>query len=284
MKQHRAQLKIARLCRLAKVSRSGYYDWMARAESCRAHANRVLLVSIRTVFRQSRKTYGALRIHREFQEQGLACGKHRIARLMRLEGLRSVHRRKYRPQTTNSKHDHAISPNLLEQDFQASAVNQKWGCDISYVPTAEGWLYLAIVMDLYSRKIVGHVTGKSLHAELCSRALKQACLRRRPPKELIHHSDRGVQYASLEYRKLLQQQNFVQSMSRKGNCYDNAMVESFFHTLKVELTHRQKYATRTEAEEDINQYIAGFYNSKRKHSSLDYRSPNQYENLISLAA
>lgn len=218
------------------------------------------------------------------KDQGIACGKNRVARLMRKHGIVSVHRKRYRPQTTPSKHRLPIVENLVDQDFQAASVNQKWGGDITYVPTDEGWLYVSVLLDFHSRKVVGSATGNSLQTELCCRALTQACLLRRPPAEVIHHSDRGVQYASQEYRDVLRQHRFTQSMSRKGNCYDNAMVESFFHTLKVERTHRQRYRTREEARKDIENYIHCFYNVKRRHSSLDYRSPNDYEHINQLAA
>lgn len=284
MREHRSQLDLGRLCRIAGVSRSGYYEYLSREESLRSRENRRLSVRIGAIYHEHRQVYGALRIWRELAAQGHACGKHRVARLMKAAGLRSVHRRRYRPQTTNSKHGWAIADNLIRQDFSAKAPNQKWGCDISYIPTGEGWLYLAIVMDFYSRKIVGYALGDSLQASLCGEALKQACLRRNPPAELIHHSDRGVQYASSEYRKILEEHRLIPSMSRKGNCYDNAMVESFFHTLKVELIHRKTYASRQEAANDIQNYIQGFYNSIRRHSSIDYLSPNLYEKLKPLAA
>lgn len=284
MKKHENQLNIERLCLLAGVSRSGYYAWLHRGESARDRANRSLLVGITAGYHESRQTYGAIRIHRELEAQGTSCGRHRVARLMRKSGLRSVHRRKYRPQTTQSKHGLSLAKNIVDQDFKASKPNQKWGGDITYVPTAEGWLYVSILLDFHSRKVVGLATGSSLHAELCCRALKQACALRQPPAELIHHSDRGVQYASQAYRDVLQQHRFIQSMSRKGNCYDNAMVESFFHTLKVELTHRKRYQTREEARRDIEDYIYNFYNAKRRHSSLDYRSPNEYEFINQFAA
>lgn len=269
---------------MAQISRAGYYEWLSREESLRSRENRSLSVRIAAIYQEHRQVYGALRIWRELVEQGHACGKHRVARLMKAAGLKSVHRRKYRPQTTDSQHGLAIADNLTRQDFSAKAPNQKWGCDISYIPTGEGWLYLAIVLDFYSRKIVGYALGNSLQTSLCSEALKQACLRRNPPAELIHHSDRGVQYASSEYRQILNEHGFMPSMSRKGNCYDNAMVESFFHTLKVELIHRRRYASRQEARTDIEDYIIGFYNSIRRHSSIDYLSPNLYEKLKPTAA
>lgn len=284
MKQHSNQFSIKRLCFLAKVSRSGYYEWCNRPESRQARANRALLVLIKTSFEESRHTYGARRIQQDIHDQGESCGKNRVARLMQLEGLRSIYRKKYRPQTTDSNHCLAIAENIIEQNFNADRPNQKWGGDISYVPTAEGWLYVSVLLDFHSRKIIGLATGDSLRSELCCRALQQACLLREPPAELIHHSDRGVQYASEDYRDLLYQHHFQQSMSRRGNCYDNAMVESFFATLKIECTNRCRYKTREEARQDIENYIYTFYNPKRRHSSLDYKSPIEYENLNRLAA
>ncbi|OVE81392.1 hypothetical protein BVY03_04000 [bacterium K02(2017)] len=272
------------LCKLARVSRSGYYEWLTRSESKRAKENRCLLVAIKSSYNENRQAYGAIRIKRDLTKQGHTCSKNRVARLMSKNGLKSVHRAKYKPQTTKSDHKYNVSPNIIAQDFEATCSNQKWGCDISYIKTNEGWLYLAIVMDFYSRQIVGFEMSNRMHAELCCTALNKACLRRSPPAELIHHSDRGVQYASLPYRKMLQSHEFIQSMSRKGNCYDNSMVESFFHTLKVELVYRKKYETRLEAKQDITDYIYNFYNSKRMHSSLDYMSPMEFENVNQLAA
>lgn len=272
------------LCSLAQVSRSGYYDWLGRSESNRSRENRSLLVMIKSSYHESRETYGAIRVHRDIHNQGTECGKNRVARLMKVSGLKSIHKLKYRPQTTQSKANDLVSPNVISQDFTAKTENQKWGCDISYIETKEGWLYLAIVMDFFSRKIVGFDIGFSLQADLCCRALEKAFSLRLPPRELIHHSDRGTQYASFPYRQLLKKHAVIQSMSRKGNCYDNAMVESFFHTLKVELVYRQKYSTREEARRSIEQYIMSFYNNKRLHSSLGYRSPVEFENLHKSAA
>lgn len=195
-----------------------------------------------------------------------------------------MHRVRYKPQMTQSRHGYPVAANIMGQDFTVSGENQKWGCDITYIPTAEGWLYLAVVMDFYSRKIVGFHMGHSLHAQLCCQALEKACLLRQPPSELVHHSDRGVQYASHPYRQILEKNGFIQSMSRKGNCYDNAMVESFFHTLKVELVHRVRYQTRAEARKSVENYISVFYNNKRLHSSLGYRSPVMFESINNSAA
>lgn len=272
------------LCFLAQVSRSAYYDWLKQGESSRDRSNRKLLVLIKASHEESRQSYGAIRVCRDLNKKGFSCGKNRVARLMRQSGIKSIHRGKFKPQTTQSRHAYPVASNIVNQEFAVTGENQKWGGDITYIPTAEGWLYLAIVMDFYSRKIVGYDLGPSLHAELCCRALEQACLLRQPPRELVHHSDRGVQYASLHYRQILERQGFVQSMSRKGNCYDNAMVESFFHTLKVELVHRMKYQTRDEAKRNIENYIAVFYNNKRLHSSLGYLSPVEFESINKSAA
>lgn len=192
--------------------------------------------------------------------------------------------KEYRPCTTDSKHRLPVAENVLAQDFSTSAPNEKWGGDITYVSTAEGFLYFAVILDFFSRKVVGRAGGDSLHSRLCCDALKMALLRRRPPSEIIHHSDRAVQYASAEYTQLVRENAFTQSMSRKGNCYDNAMVESFFHTLKVELVNRKRYATRQEALDDITDYIENFYNVRRIHSSLDYCSPNEYQTQCRIAA
>jgi len=273
MNQARKPHPVSRWCKVLGISRSGYYARLKRPESKRSRENRRLLVAIRSSFATSDKTYGAVRIHEDLLDEGHVCGKNRVARLMQIDGLKSVHRLKFKPQTTDSNHTHAIAPNVIHQDFTAKAPNQKWGCDLTYIPTAEGFLYVAIVMDFYSRKIVGWAASHSLAADVCCDALKMACLRRNPPQELIHHSDRGVQYASDQYRALLQSHQLTQSMSRRGNCYDNAMVESFFHTMKVERCNHRRYQTRAEAIADIQDYIDRFYNNQRRHSALDYMCP-----------
>lgn len=259
------------------MSRSGYYEWLNRVESLRSKKDRRLLVAIKALYHESRETYGALRVHEGLIKKEYSCGKNRVARLMHKAGLKSVYRRKYRPMTTQSDHNERISANIVNQDFRVEEPNVKWGSDISYIETKEGWLYLAIVMDFYSRKVIGYSMGSNLQAELCCEALRRACLLRQPAVNLIHHSDRGVQYASGAYRELLAKHGLRQSMSRKGNCYDNAMVESFFGTLKVERVHRVKYLSREEAKKDISDYISNFYNKKRMHSSLGYQSPVEYE-------
>lgn len=284
IKRHSVEFPVNLLCEVCKVSSSAYYDWLKGGDSNRTKANRAFTVRIKAIFEESDSTYGAIRIERELRKQGIYCSKNRVARIMRKEGLVSVHRKKFRVCTTNSKHNLKVADNIIEQDFEATSPNQKWGCDITYVKTREGFLYLAIVLDLYARKVVGWAMGDSLHAVLCCDALKMALLRRNPPEKLIHHSDRGVQYACSEYTALLRQRKFTQSMSRTGNCYDNAMVESFFHTLKVERVNRKNYANRLEAKNCIIDYVENFYNYKRSHSSLDYVSPTEYEDQYKLAA
>lgn len=274
------------LCKVCQVSRSGFYDWKNRqcAVPERLSSERKLTVKIGEIFSKSQQTYGVIRVTRKLKKEGLLVNKKRVARIMRLNDFKAIHRTKFKPCTTDSQHDLKIAPNIVKQDFTATAVNQKWGCDITYIKTQQGWLYLAIVLDFYSRKIIGWAFDDSLHAELACNALKMALICRRPPKCLIHHSDRGVQYASLEYTRLIRKQNFIQSMSRKANCYDNAMVESCFHSIKTERINRRNYLNAKHAINDVTDYIINWYNSERLHSSLDYCSPNEYEDLNRLVA
>jgi transposase InsO family protein len=265
------------LCRVHEQSRSGYYDWKSRGESERVKADKTLLSKIRVIHGESRETYGSPRVHEELKKQGIKCGKTRVERLMKSNGISSVHRRKYRVQTTDSNHSNPISDNIIEQDFSTTGRNQKWGSDITYIKTNQGWIYLAVVIDFYSRKVVGYAIGESMETWLICKALQMAHLRRGMPTDLIHHSDRGVQYASQQYRSLLTKFEFRQSMSRKGNCYDNALVESFFHTLKVEHVYRYDFDNLDQAKQSIVDYIENFYNKKRSHSALDYVSPVDFE-------
>jgi len=265
------------MCDVLGVSPAGYYAWRARPESQRAIANRGLVDDIRRVHRDTSRRYGSPRIHAELKAQGRGASRGRIERLMRHHGIRAITARPRRARTTDSCHDFPIAANLLERNFIAAAPNRIWLADITYVETGQGWLYLATVMDLYSRKIVGWAMADHLRAELTIGALAMAIATQRPAAGLIHHSDRGVQYASTEYRKMMQAAGFKASMSRKGNCYDNAPMESFFHTIKTELIHHQHYATREEARRDIFAYIAGFYNQKRRHSAIGYLSPIEME-------
>ena len=274
------------LCKVCQVSRSGFYEWKNRQGqvSARLSKERSLTVKIGAIFEESEQTYGAIRMTRQLKKDGERVNKKRVARIMRINDYKAIHQAKFKPCTTDSKHDLKIAPNVVNQDFTTTAVNQKWGCDITYIRTQEGWVYLAIVLDFYSRKIVGWAFDTSLHATLACSALKMALLCRRPPGSLIHHSDRGIQYASLEYTRLIQNHNFTQSMSRKANCYDNAMVESCFHSIKTERVNRRKYQNAKHAIDDVTDYIVNWYNCKRLHSSLDYCSPNEYELLNRLVA
>lgn len=277
------QYPVAFLCRVYGQSRSGYYDWKSRGESKRVKTDKTLLSKIRVIHGESRETYGSPRVHDALKKQGVNCGKKRVERLMKDNEITSVHRRKYRVQTTDSNHSNPISENIIDQDFSATAPNQKWGSDITYIKTNQGWIYLAVVIDFFSRRVVGYAIGDSMETSLICRALRMAHIRRGRPTELIHHSDRGVQYASQQYRSLINKFGFRQSMSRKGNCYDNAMVESFFHTLKVEHVHRYDFGNLDQAKESIADYIENFYNKNRSHSSLNFLSPIDFEEALMAA-
>lgn len=277
--KHRDEFEISVMCRVLGVSRSGYYAWLKCPVSPRKMADQLLLAQIQQSYQQSRQTYGSPRVHAELVEQGFRCGRNRVARLMRLHSLSARQKRRFRVQTTDSDHNLPVAPNLLAQEFEAQQPDQKWLADITYIPTAEGWLYLAVVLDLYSRRIVGWAMNDSLERQLVITALQMALLERRPPPGLLHHSDRGSQYASDDYQALLAQHHLRGSMSRAGNCYDNAPMESFFGTLKMELIHRRHYPTRAEARTDIFEFIEVFYNRFRRHSALGYLSPVNYEQL-----
>jgi len=268
------------MCRVLKVSRSGYYAWRKRPVSARKMANDKLTEKIKEIYHQSRQTYGSPRIQAELRGNGLKYGHNRVARLMREAQLRAKQKGKFKVTTTDSNHNYPVAPNLLKQDFAASRSNEKWVSDLTYIPTAEGWLYLAAVMDLYSRRIVGWAMGHTLARWLTMAALQMALESRQPPPGLLHHSDRGSQYASHDYQALLTKHQMQVSMSRKGNCYDNAPMESFFGTLKTELVHHRLYATRAEAKTDIFEYIEVFYNRSRRHSALAYQSPVAFEHWL----
>lgn len=274
---HQGTWPVRTLCRALRVSASGYYAWRARPESARAAANRVLLDDVRRLHARHHGRYGSPRMHAVLRAEGRGVSRGRIERLMRRHGIRATAARRYRPGTTNSGHGLPVAPNLLEQRFAASAPNQVWLADITYVPTGEGWLYLAAVMDLATRKVVGWAMRDHLRTELAAAALLMAVQRQRPVPGLIQHTDRGCQYASEEYRGLLDAAGIRASMSRKGNCLDNAPMESFFHTLKVELVHQRRWATRDEARRELFAYVEGYYNRQRIHSALGYRTPEQAE-------
>lgn len=268
------------MCRVLGVARSGYYAWRGRPESARSREDRRLVTNIKVIHRTNKRAYGSRRIHRELRKQGFRCGHNRVARLMREHRIRAKQARKFRP-TTNSNHSLPVAPNLLARDFTATTPNQKWVADITYVPTREGWLYLGAVVDLKSRFVVGHSMQERMTSSLVIDALQMALRRRRPRPGLVLHSDRGSQYASSPYQDLLIRHDVVCSMSRRGDCYDNAPMESFFATLKKELVHHQTYTSRAEARREILDYIESFYNSRRLHSSLGYLSPAEYELTMS---
>jgi putative transposase len=273
IEDRRADYPVKIMCGVLDVSPAGYYAWRARQESQRSAANRALLDDIERVHRDSHGCYGSPRVHRELKAQGHGASRGRIERLMRRHGIRAIMARPRRVRTTDSRHDLPIAPNLLDRNFIAAAPNRIWLADITYVETDEGWLYLSTVMDLYSRRIVGWAMRDHLRTELPLAALRMAIASQRPGTGLIHHSDRGVQYASHDYRAALAPHGIIASMSRKADCYDNAPMESFFHTLKTERVHHRKYATRAEAQRDIFAYIEGFYNRTRRHSAIGYISP-----------
>lgn len=274
--QAKKAFPVHRLCKVLGVSQSGYFAWRNRKPSRRQLDDMVLLAHIRAQFATSNETYGAPRMHVELQEDGLDVGRHRVARLMRDNGLKALQKRRYK-KTTDSNHGGPVAANLLDQDFACDGPDQKWGADISYIWTAEGWLYLAIVLDLYSRRIVGWAVSDRLKKGLAIMALTRAISTRRPPPGLIHHSDRGSQYCSHDYLRLLKAHGMLPSMSGKGNCYDNAMVETVFKTIKNELIWRASFQTRKAAELALGRYIDGFYNPRRRHSALGYKSPASFE-------
>lgn len=265
------------MCEVLKVSRSGYYAWCDRTPSEREQHRRELIEQIREVHAQSFGTYGSPRIHAELIDRDIKVCVNTVARLMQQAEIRSIMHRRFVVQTTDSTHDLPVAENLLDRQFAADLPNQKWCCDITYIPTAEGFLYLAAVMDLYSRRIVGWSMTDHLRTELCADALAMALHARQPGTGLIHHSDRGVQYASGDYMQILQSHDIMVSMSRLGDCYDNAAMESFWGTLKTELVHHQEYRTREQARQSIFKYIECWYNRKRRHSAIGYRSPEEFE-------
>ena len=278
MVDHAREFEVKIMCHVLGVSESGYYAWRQRLPNARAEANVALLAHIRRVHQDSRQTYGSPRIRAALRAQGVTCNRKRVARLMRFDHLCGCDRRKRRPTTTQSHHPYPVAANLLQQDFTAEAPNRKWLGDISYIDTLEGVLYLASLEDVFSRKIVGWAMAERMEGELVEGALRMALNRRQPATGLLHHSDRGSQYASANYRALLADHDISVSMSGVGNCYDNAMKESFFATLKTECATRP-FATRTAARSAIFEYIEVFYNRQRLHSALGYRSPEQFERL-----
>lgn len=267
------------LCRVFKVSVSGYFGWKARPESKRAIENRRLLEEIKDVHKGRRRSYGSPRVHEELLARGITCSLNRVARIMRENSIASVSKRKFK-HTTDSRHDYPIAPNLLDREFNVLRPNEVFVSDITYIATDEGWLYLATVMDLCLRRIVGWSMDKRMTKKLVIDALDMAVKDRRPGPGVLHHSDRGSQYASDDYQARLKKHGMICSMSRKGNCWDNAVMESFYRSLKVECVYLQKYKTREEARRDIFTYIELFYNRVRRHSYLGYLSPDEYERML----
>jgi len=275
---HEGQYSVKRMCQALGVKRSGYYAWRGRPASLREQANQALVTEIQTAHQASRQTYGSPRIHAVLRRKGVVCGRKRVARLMRIHGISARRRRKRYPVTTQRQLGAIAAPNWLNQEFSATAPNQKWVTDITYIDTAEGWLYLASVLDLYSRMVVGWAMGEHIDTTLVEAAWKMAVLRRNPPSGLLLHSDQGSQFTSQTYQQALAAQECQASMSRVGNCYDNAVMESFFGTLKMECATRQ-FASHTQARTQIFEYIEAWYNRQRLHSSLGYLSPEEFELL-----
>jgi transposase InsO family protein len=263
-------------CDVLAVSRSGYYAWRRRGPSATAQRRAVLTGQIRQVHQASRQTYGSPRIHAELLAQGQACNRKTVAKCMRQAGIRAKAAQRFRVTTTDSNHARAVAPNVVNRDFAPARKNETWTADITYVATDEGWLYLAAVEDLFTREIVGWSMSERIDSRLVVDALQMALVRQHPGAALVVHSDRGVQYASEHYQRLLRDHGLTCSMSRKGNCWDNAPMESFFATLKKELVHHETYATRAAARHSLFEYIEVFYNRVRRHSALGYQSPSQF--------
>ena len=282
VQEHRETFRVGMMCRVLKVSRSGYYAWREREPSRREFEDRRHAVAIRAAHRESRGTYGSPRVYQALQQARTPCGKHRVARIMREEGLRGRADRRFRAVSTK-RSDAPAPPNRLAGDFTASRPNEVWVGDLTQVRTREGWLFLAIVLDLFSRKIVGYATAARPQQELALEALARAIAARRPAAGLVHHTDRGGQYLSAEYQEQLDRHGMICSMSRPGRCQDNAVAESFFHTLKAEWIYHFDFATREQARLAIFDYVEGFYNPTRMHSTLDYRSPDEYEKMKTAA-
>ncbi len=279
IEHHRHEHAVCTMCRVLDVSKAGYYAWRGREPSARAKADAALVEEIRIVHRQSRSRYGSPRVHRQLRKNGHGCGENRVARLMRLAAIRAKKRRRFRV-TTTSKHEHPIAPNVLERRFLVSGVaspNRVWIGDITYIPTREGWLYLAVLLDLRSRRVVGWAMAATLSEELAIAALRMALATRRAGAGVVHHTDRGSQYAAKAYRKILDRHGMTCSMSRKGDCWDNAVAESFFASLEWELIEDANWPTRAQARTAIFEYIETWYNRCRLHSSIGYVSPDEFE-------
>jgi|YelNatPaOPRAMG01_1025707.scaffolds.fasta_scaffold08233_10 putative transposase len=273
---HEGEFRVKRMCQVLGVRRSGYYAWRKRQPSTREEANQALLALIEEEYQKSRKTYGSPRVHVVLRRRGVRCGRNRVARLMRLHGIVALKRRRYHPHTTQRQAGVVPAPNRLNQNFSATAPNQKWVSDFTYIETAEGWLYLAVVLDLFSRMVIGWAMSTKMDTKLVEMALRMALRGRRPPAGLLHHSDQGSQYTSSIYLNCLNAALAELSMSGAGNCYDNAVMESFFSTLKTECV-TGVFTSRTEARTTIFEYLEVWYNRQRLHSTLGYLSPVDFE-------
>jgi len=280
IRDHHGEFPVGRLCDVLEVSRSGYYAWKGRRPGERAARREQLLGQIREVHEENRQVYGSPRVHRDLGAKGVACSENTVAKLMRRAGIRPKARRRFVAKTTDSRHDQPVAENTLAREFYPDKPGTVWAADITYIPTAQGWVYLAVVIDLCTRMVVGWATATHLRAELACDALRMALIQRKPEGGFLHHSDRGVQYASAEYRSILAAHGAEASMSRRGNCYDNAVAESFFGTLKRELTHHESYADHPEVRRSLFDFIEIFYNRRRRHSTLGYRSPAEFEKRL----
>jgi putative transposase len=269
---------VTRMCQVLQVSRSGYYDWAVREESERSRRDRVLLKEIRKIHQETKEAYGATKTWRTLQQSGTVCGKHRVARLRRQAGIEARRKRRFRL-AYQARNTAPAAPNLLRWPFKAAYPDQIWVTDVTFIPTRSGWLYLAVMIDLYTRLVVGWSMKDRPNQELVNEALMMAVERRRPKPGLIHHSDQGILYSSGSYLALLKKHGMLRSMSGKGNCYDNAVAESFFSSLKNEIVHHRDYHTRDEARTEIFEYVELFYNRKRIHQSLDYQAPMKYQSV-----
>ncbi len=282
IEKNRLRFGIQKMCRALHVSSSGYYSWRKAGDSKRDIENKKLLWQIRLVHKKHKKRYGSPRITEELKDNGYSCSENRIARLMRKNSIAAKTKRKFKV-TTNSKHNLPIAENMVNGNFSASASNCLWASDITYIWTSKGWLYLCAILDVFNRQIVGWSMDSRMTQELVINALRQAIWRRKPDSDCIFHSDRGSQFAGHEFRKLLKKHEFIQSMSGKGNCYDNAIMETFFHTLKTELVYFESYQTRREAKRSVFEYIEMYYNRIRRHSALNYKSPVDFGRLAGVA-
>jgi len=281
IKKHKQEFRIRSMCHVLGVSRGAFYSWLKRPESNRSKENRRLLQEIIEIHNANRKVYGSPRVYKTLKRTQ-SCGKNRVARLMRLNGIQAKQKRKFRA-TTDSRHNFPVAKNVLDRKFNIDEPNKAWVGDITHIRTLEGWLYLAVIIDLYSRRVVGWAMDSRINRQLVCQALRMAIANRSPGKGWLHHSDRGSQYASDDYQKLLKTRDTTVSMSRKGNCWDNAVVESFFSALKKELVHHRQFKTRNQAKSEIFEYIEVFYNRQRLHSTLDYRSPIEFEEMNNVA-